>query len=316
MQVDPLALLQLRATGSCSFTMPEELFDLDGPGHYFRRIRSVAVTVPCVVGPYASVNCTLTLQNSSVRVSTDPGKVYARQGSGDPRFVDDFGTIQSIVTSSGQSDSGLFETNLKDERYLPFEGAGAAGSVWQLTLPADVKQFDFSTISDVILHVRYTAREGGELLKAAAVASLQGAINKAHTVGSVCLFSLRHDFPSEWARFQSVTISAATPTAEIAIALRAEHYPFWAQGIVGSAPVKAVQLFAEMAPGKTAVTVSDAGGNSDTLARNPLMGGLLAGKLAHIPLPAAITDATHPALTLRFDDNSMSDLWLAITWGK
>jgi hypothetical protein len=317
LQVDPLALLQLRSTGSCTFTMPEELFDIDGPGHYFRRIKSVAVTLPCVVGPYTSVNCTLTLQQSSIRVSTDPGKTYARQGSNDPRFNDYYGSIQSIVTSSAQSDSGLFETNLKDERYLPFEGAGVAGSVWQVTLPSDVKQFDFETISDVVVHVRYTAREGGELLKAAAVQNLQTAIRKAHTIGSVCLFSMRHDFPSEWAKFQSVTIGGATPTAELSVTLRAEHYPFWAQGIVGSAPTKSVQLFAEMQSAKTQVTITDASGShTDTLVRNPLLGTLLSGKLSKIPLPAAVTDATHPPLSLRFDDNAMSDLWLAITWGK
>jgi hypothetical protein len=316
LQVDPLALLQLRATGSCTFTMPEELFDMDGPGHYFRRIRSVAITLPCVVGPYTSVNCTLTLQQSSIRVSADPGKTYARQGSDDPRFNDYYGSIQSIVTSSAQSDSGLFETNLNDERYLPFEGAGATGSVWRVTLPPDVKQFDFATISDVVFHVRYTAREGGELLKAAAVQSLQNAINKAHTVGSVRLFSARHEFPSEWAKFQSVTIGGATPTAEFVVPLRAEYYPFWAQGIVGSAPVKGVQLLAEMQSAKPQVTITDASSHSDTLVRNPLLGHLLSGKLTNIPLPAAVSDATHPPLTLRFDDNSMSDMWLAITWGK
>ncbi len=316
LQVDPIALLQLRATGSCAFTMPEELFDIDGPGHYFRRIKSVAVTLPCVVGPYTSVNCTMTLQQSSIRVSAEPGKTYARQGSEDPRFNDYYGSIQSIVTSSGQSDSGLFETNLRDERYLPFEGAGAAGSVWQLTLPADVKQFDFSTIADVVLHVRYTAREGGERLKTAAVQSLQTAINKAHTVGSVCLFSMRHDFPSEWARFKAVSIDGGTPTAELSVALRPEHYPFWAQGIVGSTPVKSVQFFAEMEPSKTQINLSDSGGHSDSLVRNPLLGGLLAGRLTKIPLPAAVTDATHPPLTVRIDANSMRDLWLAITWGK
>ena len=32
LQVDPMALLQLRATGSCTLTLPEELFDIDGPG--------------------------------------------------------------------------------------------------------------------------------------------------------------------------------------------------------------------------------------------------------------------------------------------
>jgi hypothetical protein len=313
MQVDPLALLQLRATGSCTFTMPEELFDLDGPGHYFRRIKSVGLTLPCVVGPNASVSCTATLQQSSIRVSADPGKDYVRKGSNDPRFNDYYGSIQSIVTSSGQSDSGLFETNLNDERYLPFEGAGAAGSVWQLTLPSDVKQFDFATISDVILHVRYTAREGGQLLKAAAVKNLQTAIQKAHTVGSVRLFSMRHDFPSEWAKFKSVTIGGAIPAAEIKLVFREEHYPFWAQGIVGNGALKSAQLFVEST--KAQITVTDANAHADTLARNPLLGNLLSGKLSKIPMPPAVTDTAHP-FALRFDDNSMTDLWLATTWGK
>jgi hypothetical protein len=41
--------------------------------------------------------------------------------------------MQSIATSSGQADSGLFELNFRDERYLPFEGAGAI-SRWRLEL--------------------------------------------------------------------------------------------------------------------------------------------------------------------------------------
>jgi Tc toxin complex TcA C-terminal TcB-binding domain len=32
--------------------------------------------------------------------------------------------LQSIVTSSAQNDSGMFETNLRDERFLPFENSG------------------------------------------------------------------------------------------------------------------------------------------------------------------------------------------------
>lgn len=219
-QIDPLALVQVRATGTCNFTLPEEAFDLDCPGHYFRRTKSVAVTVPCVAGPYTSVNCTLTLQKSTIRTSTDlPANKYVWQGSDDARFDDYYGTVQSVVTSSAQSDSGLFETNLRDERYLPFEGAGIAGSQWQLTLPSDVRQFDFDTITDVILHVRYTAREGGDALKSAAVTNLQALINKAQTVGSVCLFSVRHEFPSQWAKFQNVTINNTTSTAELQLTL-------------------------------------------------------------------------------------------------
>ena len=91
-----------------------------------------------MTGPYTSVNCTLSLLKSSLRksplLSDDE---YARQGSEDERFVDYFGTIQSIVTSSGNNDSGLFETNLRDERFLPFEGAGAE-STWKLDLPAEL----------------------------------------------------------------------------------------------------------------------------------------------------------------------------------
>ncbi len=317
LQVNPLALVQLRATGTCSFTMPEEMFDMDGPGHYFRRTKSVAVTIPCVAGPYTSVNCTLSLQKSSIRISTDPGKAYARQGTDDLRFNDYYGTLQSIVTSSAQGDSGLFEANLKDERYLPFEGTGVAGSQWQITLPSDVKQFDFDTITDVVLHVRYTAREGGDLLKAAAVQNLQTLINKAHTVGSVCLFSIRHEFPSDWAKFQSVTIGGATLTAELSLTLIPELYPFWSQGIVGSNPVKGVEFFAELPAAKAPVNVTNSKNNpATTLVRNPLLGNLLSGSLGAPDLPAAITDATHPPLILNFDNNSMEDLWIAITWGK
>jgi hypothetical protein len=307
-QVDPQALVQLRATGTCTFTMPEEMFDMDGPGHYFRRARSVAVTIPCIVGPYTSVSCTLSLQKSSIRTSADPGKAYARQGSDDPRFNDYYGTVQSIVTSSAQADSGLFEPNSKVDLYSPFEGAGVAGGQWQITLPSDVRQFDFDTITDVILHVRYTAREGGDLLKVAAIQNLQTQINRAQTIGSACLFSIRHDFPSEWAKFQS--------TSKLSIALTQELYPFWAQGIVGTAPLKQVEFFAEFAAAKASVTVTDKNGNQDTLVRNPLMGDLLAGSLVKIPRPAAISDNNNAPLTVTFNDNSMLDLWMVITWGK
>ena len=74
-----------------------------------------------------------------------------------------FDAIQSIVTSSGVGDTGLFETNLQDARYLPFEGCGAVAR-FRLELP-DFRQFDLTTLSDVILTVSYTAREGGNLFR-------------------------------------------------------------------------------------------------------------------------------------------------------
>lgn len=321
LQVAPLALVQLRATGSCMFSLPEELFDLDGPGHYFRRIKSVAVTIPCVTGPYTGVNCTLSLQNSSIRTSSQ----IAGAGYSDSKNLSAYyGTIQAVVTSSGQSDSGLFETNLHDERYLPFEYSGII-SQWQLDLPANPAknepcQFDFDTITDIILHIRYTAREGGELLKSAAIANLQKQIASAQTVGSVRLFSMRHEFPTEWAKFRNVTIGAggATPTAALSFTLMPQHYPFWAQNLLGPASIKQIQFLAEMADGSTGVNVyANAGGAPpfDSLAADPtyenlLLVGNLKNAVPHWPPPP-----TGP-LNLYLDHNQMKDLWMAITWGK
>ena len=70
------------------------------------------------------------------------------------------GSIRSIVTSNAQNDDGMFETNFRDERYLPFEGAGAI-STWNLELPR-LKQFDYKSISDVIIHMSYMAVDGSE----------------------------------------------------------------------------------------------------------------------------------------------------------
>jgi hypothetical protein len=56
-ELSPAALIALREVGECEVDIPESLFDMDYPGHYMRRIKSVALTIPCVVGPYTNVNC-------------------------------------------------------------------------------------------------------------------------------------------------------------------------------------------------------------------------------------------------------------------
>jgi hypothetical protein len=322
LQVNPLALLQLRATGRCTVMLPEALFDMDGPGHYFRRIKTVAVSIPCVTGPYATVNCTLTLLKSSIRktqILSDG--VYARENAEDDRFNDYYGSLQSIVTSSAQNDSGLFETNLRDERYLPFENSGVV-SEWQLELPAnpskgDPRQFDYNTISDVILHLRYTAREGGGLLRKEAVKNVATTIEAAQAAGSVRLFSVRHEFPTEWAKFQGQT-PGANQRFELALNLREEHYPFWSQGRLNS--VLRVDLLARSTkdPIPASLDVYDkvndqpAAAKKDTLAKDPALGNLLVGKLSNIAVP------TNPVgeLKLFFDDKTMEDLWITVTWSS
>lgn len=164
MSVAPEALLSLKDGGSCSFNIPEAIFDLQAPGQYKRRIKSVSVTIPAVTGPYNNIHCKLTLTGSKYRkntVATGAGD-YGYTGINDPRFIHNPTASESIMTSGAQNDSGLFEFNFNSEKYLPFEGAGAI-SDWSLELPSEFRQFDYNSISDVILHINYTAQEDGVL---------------------------------------------------------------------------------------------------------------------------------------------------------
>jgi len=288
MQVNPTALLELRTTGRCTVALPEELFDMDGPGHYFRRIKTVAISIPSVSGPYTSVNCTLTLTKSSIRKEIGVGDGYARQGSEDIRFSDQFGSSQSIVTSSAQNDSGLFETNLRDERYLPFEGAGAI-SQWQLELPADFRQFDYNTISDVILHMSYTARQAGGQLRTAAVDNLNMLFDDAQTTMSVRLFSVRHEFPTEWASFKKSDL--VNGDALLKIALQDTHFPYWTQG----AKREAVELKWQ----------------SQTID----------GRLTKLSAPTAVMplpdlNRSVAEVTVMLPKNDMDDVWLTLTYSR
>lgn len=217
-QFDPVALLSLRQNHDCFVNMPEALFDLDCPGHYMRRIKSVGLTIPCVAGPYTSVNCTLTLLSSKVRTNGTTKSGYTDGGNYTTSSV----ALQSIVTSSAQNDGGLFELNFRDDRYLPFEGAGAISN-WRIQLPDKFPQFDYSTIPDVVLHVRYTARDGGDVLKKLANDNLQIVLADAAKYPQARLFSLRHDFPTAWAAYLK------SPEADFIARVRIDYFPYFAR---------------------------------------------------------------------------------------
>lgn len=225
-RLNPGALLNLRikdAEGhcSCEFDIPEWLFDLDTPGHYLRRIKSVSVSIPCVAGPYTNVSCKLTLLKSSVRFDRTAGN-YPR--ANDDGFIDYFGASEAIVTSTGNADIGMFDPQLKDERFLTFESSGVISS-WRLELPAEYPQFDYSTISDVILTIRYTARDGGDSLRKVATAAIAEKLVLPQTttpkvpLRSV-LFSCRSDFSTEWAKARSTD-------AALKIQIKNDLLPYW-----------------------------------------------------------------------------------------
>jgi len=206
--LDPLALVRLRATGVCDFDIPEALYDMDHPGHYFRRLKTVGISLPCIAGPYTSVSAKLSLvsnryrkTNAKATGAATPKEEYEEAAGGDDRFVYNVGSIQSIAASNAQNDSGMFELNFRDDRYLPFEGTGAIGS-WRLELPTAVQQFDYNTIADVILHIKYTAREGGSTLKGLAATTLKEKLaeikEQLAETGLHIALNMKHDMPNEW----------------------------------------------------------------------------------------------------------------------
>ena len=227
-QLDPLAFIKLRATGIADFEIPEILYSIDFPSHYFRRIKSVSVSIPCIAGPYTSVSAQLFLLKS--KYSKKP-----KLNPGDDDVVKTFGAIQSISTSHAQNDSGMFELNFRDERYLPFEGSGAESS-WRLELPTKVKQFDYNSISDVIMHVKYTAREGGELLKNAVNNELKKQLTKIKQglkeEGLHIPIDMKHDMPNEWHLLKNdgsiklVIDKSRMPYLAQSIAIKIEHVMF------------------------------------------------------------------------------------------
>ncbi len=199
-KINPLALIQLRQTGECYFEFSEELFDADHFGQYDRRIKSVNITIPCVKSATANVNAKLILLNDSIRRNDDllDGNQYLRRYSDndqdkDNRFIDNLGKIEHIRTSSAVNDSGQFEVNFRDERYLKFEGAGVI-SKWKLELPYETNHFDFNTITDIYINISYSAKEGKQEFAQEAKKHLKETLKGEHSR----IISLKHEMPETW----------------------------------------------------------------------------------------------------------------------
>jgi Tc toxin complex TcA C-terminal TcB-binding domain len=290
----PLQLIELRDSGSCSINLPEALFDLDCPGHSFRRVRSVALSVPCVTGPYVGVNCSLTLTQSYVRRGASG---YGSDPQDDTtNFVSYPAAVTSIVTSSGQGDSGLFDPSQRDERYLPFEGAGAISS-WSVELLGNPPPFDYDTIADVVLTLRYTARSEGNRANAEKAAEQWLKDNSAR------VFSMRHEFASEWAAFKRPLApddGGEAPKALLRFELGPRHFPYRMAAI--SEQARRIHLFLS---GNATGDVEFVR-NGETLGSTQLESG------------ATIAKAFNPTgdFKLRFDSNAIDDLWIVVDWSK
>ena len=247
----PIAFLHLKKIGACDIEIPEWMFDLDYPGHYLRRIKSVSITIPCTMGPYVGVHCRLQLLSSKIRLNSClPGpkacccRLDKHHAEGNNRYESDSNTIErftateSIATSSGENDAGLFKLDFHDERYLPFELSGAV-SRWHIEMPPENNQFDLDTVRDFVIHLNYTSREGSPTLRREANERAQ-----RHLPGEgIRLFDLRHDFPQNWAHFAASTEDITRDYHDLRLQLNRGMFPF----LTGSRTIRIarIQLFIE-----------------------------------------------------------------------
>ncbi|WP_345830457.1 neuraminidase-like domain-containing protein [Erwinia sp. HDF1-3R] len=102
-----------------------------------RRINQISVTLPALIGPYQDVRAVLNYS----------GSLAMPQG------------CKTLAVSHGMNDSGQFQLDFNDGRWLPFEGipVSDAGTLTLSFPDANSRQKALLlSLSDIILHIRYT----------------------------------------------------------------------------------------------------------------------------------------------------------------
>ncbi len=162
--------------------------------------------------------------------------------------------------------------NLRDERWLPFEGQGAI-STWNLVLDPRDNNFDFTTITDVVLHMRYTARGGGDLTAAAnARAQLK------HAMPRMIVVSSRYTFPDAYGTFFNPAPALTSQSLSLALVNAVFPYTNLGNGVAEIASVTFyVVLSVPAADNSIPATLTGTGGLSDLVSLAPMPGTTSAG---------------------------------------
>ena len=167
-----LALLLLK--GACEFKLNEEIFDKDYPGHYFRVIKTIELTIVTQrdlawypeLEEFKPVNVTLIQLGNKTLLKPDPKGVRylmgQEDGSDESVRVNWRANQQVAVSKVNLRDAGMFYMDfIFDNRYFPFEGTGLVSS-WRLEIPhasnPDLLNGSLLDISDVLITIRYTAK--------------------------------------------------------------------------------------------------------------------------------------------------------------
>ncbi len=178
--LSPIEFQHFRETGVLAFKTTMGMFDRDFPGHYLRLIKRLRTSVIALIPPTQGIHATLSTTGLSRAVIS--GTVFQK--------VNVKRNLELVALSSPREATGLFELNQQSEMLLPFEGLGVDTS-WEFRLPKPANQFDYSTITDVLIAIDYTALNSTNYQKQ--VVQTLGTKLSADRP-----FSFRHTFADAW----------------------------------------------------------------------------------------------------------------------
>ncbi|HGJ5898841.1 neuraminidase-like domain-containing protein [Arsenophonus apicola] len=107
-----------------------------------RRIKQISVSLPALIGPYQDIQAVLEYT----------GAIKLSNG------------CKAIAISRGTNDSGQFQLDFNDSKYLPFEGIpieDQGGLILQFPNATEKQKALLNSLTDIILHIRYTIRDNG-----------------------------------------------------------------------------------------------------------------------------------------------------------
>jgi hypothetical protein len=189
--IAPSEFANFRKTGKLEFATLQSWFDRDFPGHYMRMIRDVNITVLGLIPPNEGIHATLSNPGNSWIVTNTAGT--------EPSLI--YRLPESIALSKYINANGLFELRPDDKMLFPFEGSGVATS-WTLDMTKGANRFDFNSIADVLLTIRYTAMDEWEYKNK--VLEKLGWDNEGFvSTSSNRYFSIRNEFPDQWYYFHN-----------------------------------------------------------------------------------------------------------------
>lgn len=106
-----------------------------------RRIKQISATLPALLGPYQDIQAILSYVGSNGNVPEG---------------------CKMVAISNGMNDSGQFQLDFNDERYLPFEGIDINDSGTLLVQFPNAKGKQnalLQSLNNIVLHIRYTIRK-------------------------------------------------------------------------------------------------------------------------------------------------------------